>query len=162
MVKIQQFFWKQRAVISEIKDELSPSAILWFQNWKRASLPNVLKFLMQNQMHPCFIFNLQWDTWQLSHKSFSGWCLTACWDGLHAQVAHKWGLNPQHCTSAPFKVNLNTLDLKGNEKWVSLLSYGTRTSCVLAIGQELLFPPCYSQLWLSEGISLVHIQTQNI
>lgn len=32
----------------------------------------------------------------------------------------------------------------------------------LAIGQELLFPPRYSQLWLSDVIRVVRTQAQNI
>lgn len=115
---------------------------------------------MRNQVHPCFIFNLQQDIWQLSRglARLVSWWLDACWDGLHTQVVLNCRQNLLTYLSCSFKVNLNTLCMKGNEKWAFLLYHGAGTSWVfipLTTAPELPFF-FYSQLCLSATIRAVH------
>lgn len=64
---------------------------------------------MQTQTHPCSIFNLQQDTQQLGDENFPGLLRRAPHVGRDT-------IEDLILISAPFQVNLNTLDSKGNEK----------------------------------------------
>lgn len=93
--------------------------------------------------------------WSSSQGTWQGLCTDDSMPaerGPNTQVTLDCGQNLPTYSSGPFKVNLNTLYRRGNEKWVfsSTVALGLpEISFPLLIGPELLVPSNYSQLCLS-------------